>query len=406
LQNDITELYKKNARYFNKAKFISFQVNATNDKNYITNLYISFNINVNKKTELLWELPLDTLINSKPQIVYNSALNQNCIMVQDASNQVYLINMDSKILFKVPIFGKIISKIVEVDAFKNGKTQYLFNTNTQIFLLDENGKNLQGYPLWIPTGTKFPIQVNDYLNDKTYQIFAIGKYYKIWCYNIQAKLLSGWNPKNYYPNPIQNIQTFTFRNELISYLVNEKGKLNFFTLNGKKFNSFGLDTNTIYKYIKHEMIDSNKIKFYFIDSSNVFKIKEFHTTLPSKNYNLNTISSIPTNEVYLDKNMYFIVKKYISTSIYNSMGKEVYNKNFNDTLNYQVDIIVKNNVPYFSYLDPLKGKLYLENKKYKTEESFPLNANYYYTFGYLMNDNNLFLITSNIDKKLFVYQIK
>lgn len=406
LQNDMIELYKKNTGYFNKAKFISFQVNATNDKNYITNLLISFNINANKKTELLWELPLDTSINSKPQIVYNSASNQNCIMVQDASNQVYLINMDSKILFKFPVFGKIISTIHEVDAFKNGKTQYLFNTNTQIFLLDENGKNLQGYPLWIPTGTNFPLQVNDYLNDKTYQIFVIGKYYKIWCYNIQARLLSGWNPKNYYPNPIQNIQTFTFRNELISYLINEKGKLNFFTLNGKKFSSFGLDTNAIYKYIKHEMLDSNNIKFYFIDSSKVFKIKEYHTTLPSKNYNLNTIRSIPISEVYLDKNMYFIVKKYTSTSIYNSMGKEVYNKNFNDTLNYQLDIIVKNNVPYFSYLNPLEGKLYLENKKYKTEESFPLNANYYYTFGYLMNDNNLFLITSNIDKKLFVYQIK
>ena len=50
--------------------------------------------------------------------------------------------------------------------------------------------------------------------------------------------------------------------------------------------------------------------------------------------------------------------------------------------------------------------LYFENKEIKLIDKFPLKANYYYTFGHLMNDENYFVITANFDNKLFVYQVK
>ena len=400
------ETYKSNIGYIKKTKFISMQMSATNNKNYLTNVQISFNINVNNNTELLWELDLDTTLNMKPQIVFNSNTNQNAIMVQDLKNQVYLINNESKILFKIPVYGKIIGNVNQVDAFNNGKTQYLFNTNTQIYLLDETGKILQGYPIWIPTGTEHPIQVSDYLNDKSYQIFAIGKYYKIWCYNIQARLQNGWNPKNYYPNPIQNIQSFNFRNELISYSINQKGKLNFYQTNGKSYSNFSFDSNMIYKYMKHEILDTNYIRFYYMDSTNQFKVKEFHTQLPIKDNIINNIKSIPIHSIMLNNSLYFITKNRQNTSVYNNLGALYFSKNFSDTFNYKFDLIYKNGTIHLSYLNSLQGLLYLENKENKPIDKFPLNANYYYTFGYLMNDENYFIITSNFDNKLFVYQVK
>lgn len=400
------ETYKSNIGYIKKTKFISMQMSATNNKNYLTNVQISFNINVNNNTELLWELDLDTTLNMKPQIVFNSNTNQNAIMVQDLKHQVYLINNESKILFKIPIYGKIIGNINQVDAFNNGKIQYLFNTATQIYLLDETGKNLQGYPIWIPTGTEHPIQVSDYLNDKSYQIFAIGKYYKIWCYNIKARLQNGWNPKNYYPNPIQNIQSFNFRNELISYSINQKGKLNFYQTNGKSYSNFSFDSNMIYKYMRHEILDTNYIRFYYMDSTNQFKVKEYHTQLPIKDNIINNIKSIPIQSILLNNSLYFIIKNRQNTSVYNNLGALYFSKNFSDTFNYQFDLIYKNGMIHLSYLNSSQGLLYLENKENKPIEKFPLNANYYYTFGYLMNDDNYFIITSNFDNKLFVYQVK
>ena len=406
INSELLESYKSNIGYVKKTRFISMQMSATNNKNYLTNVQISFNINANNSTELLWELDLDTTLNMKPQIVFNSSTNQNAIMVQDLKNQVYLINNESKILFKIPVFGKIIGNINQVDAFNNGKTQYLFNTNSQIYLLDETGKNLQGYPIWIPTGTEFPIQVSDYLNDKSYQIFAIGKFYKIWCYNIHARLQNGWNPKNYYPNPIQNIQSFNFRNELITYSINQKGKLNFYQTNGKSYSNFSFDSNMVYKYMRHEILDTNSIRFYYMDSTNQFKVKEFHTQLPVKDNVINNIKSVPVQSILLNNSWYFITKNGQNTSVFNNIGSLYFSKNFTDTFNYQFDLVYKNGVIYLSYLDSLQGMLYLQNKENKPIDKFPLKANYYYTFGHLMNDENYFIITANFDNKLFVYQVK
>ncbi|MCF8429146.1 MAG: hypothetical protein K9G64_03355 [Bacteroidia bacterium] len=406
INTELLESYKSNIGYVKKTRFISMQMSATNNKNYLTNVQISFNVNANKNTELLWELSLDTTLNIKPQIVFNSSTNQNAIMVQDLKNQVYLINNESKILFKIPVYGQIIGNIHQVDAYNNGKTQYLFNTNSQIYLIDETGKNLQGYPIWIPTGTVFPIQVLDYLNDKSYQIFAIGKFYKIWCYNIQGRLQNGWNPKNYYPNPIQNIQAFNFRNELITYTINQKGKLNFYQTNGKLYSNFSFDSNMVYKYMAHEILDSNFIKFYYIDSTNQFKVKEFHTLLPIKNMKINSIKSVPVQSFNLNNFIYFLTKNGTSISIYNNVGIALFSKNLADTFNYQFDLIYKNGNINLCYLDSLQGKLYLENKENKPIDKFPLKANYYYTFGHLMNDENYFVITANFDNKLFVYQVK
>jgi len=382
------------------------QMSATNNKNYLTNVQVSFNINANNNTELLWELNLDTTLNMKPQIVFNSNTNQNAIIVQDLKHQVYLINNESKILFKIPVYGKIIGNVNQVDAFNNGKTQYLFNTNTQIYLLDETGKILQGYPIWIPTGTEFPLQVSDYLNDKSYQIFAIGKFYKIWCYNIQARLQNGWNPKNYYPNPIQNIQSFNFRNELITYSINQKGKLNFYQTNGKSYTNFSFDSNMAYKYMTHEILDSNFIKFYYIDSTNQFKVKEFHSNLTIKNLLINSIKSVPIQSFVLNNSLYFLTKNGKDISIFNNVGITLFTKNLADTFNYQFDLIYKNGNIHLCYLDSLQGMLYLENKGNKPIDKFPLKANYFYTFGHLMNDENYFVITANFDNKLFVYQVK
>lgn len=405
LQPEFATTYAGNKGYFKKAKLFSFQMAATTDKNYVTNVQISFNVNESNKTQLMWDLDLDTNIVMEPQVVFHSPTNQNVIFVQDAKNQVYVINNESKILFKAPVVGRILGKVNQVDAFNNGKVQYLFNTSSQVYLLDENGKNLQGYPFWIPTGTNYPVVVTDFYKDKTYQIFAVGKYYKIWAYNIQSKLLPGWNPKNAWPNPVQNIQNFTFRNELISYVVDEKGKLNFYQLNGKTYNVFGFDSLNTYKYMAHEAIDSTHIKFYYMDSTNLFKVKYFDANGVSKVNIIKTITSKPINSYFINNELHFLNKTNTVYTIANNQGHILYTKSLPDSFNYQMQLMYNSNGYHVSYLDSLAGKVYFESTANKPVAEFPLKANLYYTFGNLMNDERNYLITS-MDSKLLVYQVK
>lgn len=405
LQPEFATAYASNKGYFKKAKLFSFQMAATTDKNYVTNVHISFNVNESNKTQLMWDLELDTNIVMEPQVVFHSPTNQNVIFVQDAKNQAYLINNESKILFKVPVVGRILGKVNQVDAFNNGKVQYLFNTGSQVYLLDENGKNLQGYPFWIPTGTNYPVLVTDFYKDKTYQVFAIGKFYKIWAYNIQSKLLPGWNPKNAWPNPVQNIQNFTFRNELVSYLVDEKGKLNFYQLNGKTYNVFGFDSLNNYKFMAHEAIDSTHIQFYYIDSTNLFKVKYFDANGVSKVNIIKTITSKPINSYFINNELHFLNKTNTTYTITNNQGNILYTKMLPDSFNYQMQLMYNSNGYHVSYLDSLAGKVYFESTSNKPVAEFPLKGNLYYQFGNLMNDERNYLITS-IDSKLLVYQVK
>ena len=41
----------------------------------------------------------------------------------------------------------------------------------------------------------------------------------------------------------------------------------------------------------------------------------------------------------------------------------IFTKKNIDTANLQMEIILKNNINYYSFLDPMNGKLYLENNK-------------------------------------------
>jgi hypothetical protein len=53
VNSELVDDYKSNMGYFKKVRFVSYQVNATNDKNYLTNVQIDFNTTSNSKTELL-----------------------------------------------------------------------------------------------------------------------------------------------------------------------------------------------------------------------------------------------------------------------------------------------------------------------------------------------------------------
>jgi hypothetical protein len=88
------------------------------------------------------------------------------------------------------------------------------------------------------------------------------------------------------------------------------------------------------------------------------------------------------------------------------MGNRVYTKNLTDSSSPQLELIYKNGAVHVCYLDSLKGKVYLEKLNNSLLENFPVNANYFFTFGHLNNDENYFLITSDFDNKLFVYQVK
>jgi hypothetical protein len=82
----------------------------------------------------------------------------------------------------------------QVDRFKNGKLQMLFNTATRIYLVDRNGKDVEGFPVDLPEKASAPLSVFDYENKKEYRVLVPTVEARLLNYGMEGKPVQGWAP--------------------------------------------------------------------------------------------------------------------------------------------------------------------------------------------------------------------
>ena len=399
-----------NKGYYKKAEIFAAQFASQGNKTFSTQILLQFNKSETNATELMWEANIDTCIISKPYFVYNSNTNEQVILVQDALFNLYCFDKDGKQLWKEKLSSKIISEIHQLDIFKNGTTQYLFNTNNQLFLLDANGKNIQNYPIWIPAATNFPISVFDFYSDHTYQIFVAGKYYKIWQYDFKGLLQAGFNPKEIWPNSIQPIRGFTLAKENIIYSLNEKGFIDFYLSNGKKTNNIRLDSTLYYKYINHRQIDTGIVRFYCLDSTNTLRVQDVFSNgtikliseyLIKTNLKFDLLSNKHSNE---DN---FVVITNNSYEFYSNKMELGFSYNRSDSAyDNTPEIVYLDGKMSIAYVSPFNCELIISDTKGKPYSMFKFKGCRQFGFGNLFSDEDIYLALGSKEKKFFVYRVK
>ena len=170
-----------------------------------------------KQAQIMWQTRLDARMSMKPTIVVNHNTGERELFVQDEGNTIYLINDVGRILWKLPIEGKINSEVYQVDMFKNGKLQYLFSTPGHLYLIDRNGNYLPRFPLAFKSPCERGISVADYENNKNYRVFAPGADHHVYLYEVSGNFVKGWDvPKS--DNDIVS-KIYHFRVEGKDYLV-------------------------------------------------------------------------------------------------------------------------------------------------------------------------------------------
>jgi hypothetical protein len=141
----------------------------------------------------LWKLELEAEIVSQPKLVVNHYTNAKEIVVQDRENNIYLISNTGKVLWKKKLDGIILGEIEQIDIYKNGKLQMLFNTAKTIYLLDRNGNSAEKFPIKLPHSATAPIGLFDYDNDKEYRILAACQDKQLRLYDAKGETVKGWN---------------------------------------------------------------------------------------------------------------------------------------------------------------------------------------------------------------------
>lgn len=171
LKQVLAFLKESDVAYFKK--FSDFSISMAN---YKTMLQFRMNLKYqqeqkNSEAPGLWTFEADTLVHGRPGVFVNHKTGENEIVLSDEKNNLYLVNATGNLLWKVHLEEAVVSDVYTVDAFKNNKFQMLFNTRNYIYLIDRNGKNVDGFPVRLPAPATNSLTLFDYDGTKDYRLF-------------------------------------------------------------------------------------------------------------------------------------------------------------------------------------------------------------------------------------------
>lgn len=192
-----TDFFKKDLSAF------SLQMNWKNDMVY-TGIFAGLK-GKKKKSSSDWQVILESNIIKGPFQVKDHTDGSHKYVVFDDYRQIYLINEQGDIVWKKQLKEKPISDVFEVDYYKNGKIQYLFNTSNYLYLIDLTGAFVKDYPVQLNSEAAAGLALIDYNNDKEYKILIPGINGQVYNYTKDGSLLKDWKSKNTNKNIIKPI---------------------------------------------------------------------------------------------------------------------------------------------------------------------------------------------------------
>ena len=193
LKPEVSAMLAENEDILRKFSTFSWQFSVSD--NMIKNqIKLKYDPNIKEEPQAVWQLKLEAPLAQKPKLVLNHKdLPNREVIVCDKQNNVYLINKDGMILWTMNIPEEIISDIQQIDLFQNNKLQYVFNTRTQIYVIDRMGNKVGKFPITLKSMASNGVSVVDYGKNKEFRFFVAGEDKKIYAFDRWGKVVGNWN---------------------------------------------------------------------------------------------------------------------------------------------------------------------------------------------------------------------
>ncbi|MBR9913843.1 MAG: ribonuclease HII [Algicola sp.] len=341
---------------------------------------------VNSVNEEL-NITLDAELAGPPQLVNNHTNNEMDIAVQDIQNNLYLISNQGKVFWKRELDGPILGRIAQIDTYKNGRLQLVFNTKKQLYVLDRNGKDVNKFPLKFNDEITQPVSVFDYDKKKNYRLMITqGK--SVLMYDKHGDIVSGFTYKS--ANNTISSQPSHFRIGSKDYIL---------LAHGNQLEILDRVGKTRIKVKENISFSDNEIYLYnnkFTTSNTNGELLEINQNgnVSHKNLNANSDHKIATTSktlVVMNDNKLTIKSKTIA-------------------LDYGVytapKIFYINDKIYVTVTDLQAKKGYLFDSQAKPIANFPVYANSQLELDNIDRDNALEVITKGDNDAIIVYEIQ
>lgn len=174
---------------------LAFQFSKLNGM-FFTSLYLRHNENYREEDLSVWKAELNARISTQPYLVVDHRAEKLKIVAFDEENRMYLIDNYGNILWQLELVEKPLSQVYQVDYYKNGKIQYLFNTENYLYLVDLLGRTVDNYPIKLNQKATGSMAVFDYNDKRDYRLLIPCEDKVTYNYDIKGTRIKGWvNPK-------------------------------------------------------------------------------------------------------------------------------------------------------------------------------------------------------------------
>lgn len=395
----------RNQSVVNEFEALSIQFTSMNDLIYTT-AYINHNPDYKEESLVVWKLNLDAPISGKPHIVEDYLTKKYNVIVFDTENKMYLISPDGEIYWKKQFSQPPISDVFVVDFFKNGKTQYLFNSENYLQLIDRNGNNVKGYPVKLRSNATNGISVFDYNNRKDYRILISCADKLTYNYEISGREVDGWQrPRSMdiVSKPIERL--IAADKDLIIItdinggvkIVDRRGQIRIQPI-GKIEKSNHTDFYVNKTNSKGLILTSDKTgKLLYISGSGQMSTTDFGNYSPDHFFLYEDFNQDKTMDfIYLDGN---------KLRIFDRLKKDLYSQTFKEEIvTRPVFFNITKNKRLLGIVSESAQEIYLIDKNGKMIVSSGLSGETPFAVGSLQNNDEINLVTG-IENTVFNYLI-
>ncbi|GGX05539.1 hypothetical protein [Aquimarina muelleri] len=330
---------------------------------------------------------LEDKILKKPILVKNHRTKGMDIAVQDVKNNLYLISDVGSIYWKKQIDGEILGDIQQIDIYKNGRYQLLFNTSSTLYLVDRDGKDVKPYPKKFEKLITQPLALFDYDKNKRYRIL-ITQGNTVTMYNAEADIVKGFRFKATEADLILPPKHIRIGSKDYILLPEKNGKLTILDRLGRtRINvkeKINFSKNEWYPYL--EKLTSTTKTGELIQVQNDGSFVKQNLNLQEENLIVATNKTLVT----LSENKLTIKGKTLELDF------GVYT---------EPKLYFINNKIYITITDIQAKKVYLYDSNGELFPNFPVYGNSVLSMGNIDKDSNIEFVVQGEENSVLIYQI-
>lgn len=182
---------------------------------------------------ILWKTPLAAPAATQPYIIKSPGEGaETTILVQDAAYQLYRLDAGGAIVWRRQMDGPVLSPVSGIDFRDDRQNCYLFNTADKIWLLDDEGRDVEGFPLALLSPATNAVTVVDFDNNLKFNYFIACANGNVYGYDRFGRPLPGWNPQGGVGRVVQPVLHFQQDEKDYLVVLNEAGQLFAYGRNG------------------------------------------------------------------------------------------------------------------------------------------------------------------------------